>query len=93
MNGNQQVTYALDFRAGRKGRSDNKALSSDRLERTAAHVSERRRKTVFGTGRRFLGKRLFAIVSGPPRPPNDNAIVRSSGRVRRNTIPIQFLIR
>jgi hypothetical protein len=30
MNGNQQVTYALDFSAGRKGRSENKALSSDR---------------------------------------------------------------
>ena len=26
---------------------------------------------------------MFAIVSGPPRPPNDDAIVQSSGRLTR----------
>ena len=38
MNGNQQVTYALDFSAGRKGRSENKALSSDRQPTDAEAV-------------------------------------------------------
>ena len=30
MSGNQEVTYTLDFCAGRQGRRENKALSSDR---------------------------------------------------------------
>ena len=30
MSGNEEVTYALDFRAGRKGRGENKSLSTDR---------------------------------------------------------------
>ena len=32
-----------------------------------------------------MGERLFAIVSGPPRPPNDDVLVRSSGRVGRDS--------
>jgi len=43
------------------------------------------RKTVFGACRRFLGERLFAIISGPPRPLNDHAIVRGRGRIRRHS--------
>jgi len=35
-------------------------------------------------GRRFLGERLLAIVSGPPRPPNDDALLRSSVWMRRH---------
>jgi hypothetical protein len=38
MTGNQQVTYALDFNAGRKGRRENETLSSDRQPTDAEAV-------------------------------------------------------
>jgi hypothetical protein len=40
-----------------------------------------------GVERRFLGETLFAIVSGPPRPPNDHAQYEPGPRAMRLMMP------
>jgi len=68
------------------------AVAALRIARTQAIQNSRfslveigQAQDVFGAGRRFSGERFFAIVSGPPRPPNDDAIFRGSGRLARDS--------